>query len=244
MLAVPGAIAIGLSLGLLGSGGSILTVPVLVYLVGQDEKVAIAGSLFIVGSIAVAAVIEVDAGRRVQRGARCEAAAAVVPAGAGHVLEAVRHVVEVDQRPGGLSAHAAEIDAHVAQPVEVLLLLDLFGIDERVREHSSDAAGDFTVVYHLFSIDTRSEFRVKTSVTEADLRVPSAVPIFPNANWYEREVYDLFGIDFAGHPDLRRILMPDDWPGHPQRKDYPLGGIPVEYKGATTPPPDERRSYS
>ena len=60
----------------------------------------------------------------------------------------------------------------------------------------------------------------------------------------ERETWDMFGIVFDGHPGLTRILMPDDWVGHPQRKDYPLGGIPVEYKGAQIPPPDERRSYS
>ena len=69
-------------------------------------------------------------------------------------------------------------------------------------------------------------------------------PTYPTADWHERETWDFFGIVFDGHPALTRILMPDDWPGHPQRKDYPLGGIPVEYKGATIPPPDQRRSYS
>ena len=63
-------------------------------------------------------------------------------------------------------------------------------------------------------------------------------------DWHERETWDFFGIEFDGHPALTRILMPDDWPGHPQRKDYPLGGIPVEYKGAEIPPPDQRRSYN
>jgi NADH-quinone oxidoreductase subunit C len=68
--------------------------------------------------------------------------------------------------------------------------------------------------------------------------------VYPGNDWHERETFDFFGIVFDGHPALTRIEMPDDWPGHPQRKDYPLGGIPVEYKGAQIPPPDERRSYS
>ena len=68
--------------------------------------------------------------------------------------------------------------------------------------------------------------------------------VYPTNDWHERETYDFFGIVFDGHPALTRILMPDDWPGHPQRKDYPLGGIPVEYKGATIPPPDQRRTYT
>ena len=75
------------------------------------------------------------------------------------------------------------------------------------------------------------------------ISVPSVVGIYPAADWHERETYDMFGIVFDGHPHLTRILMPDDWVGHPQRKDYPLGGIPVEYKGAVVPPPDQRRSY-
>ena len=66
---------------------------------------------------------------------------------------------------------------------------------------------------------------------------------YPACDWHERETWDFFGIVFDGHPALTRIEMPDDWKGHPQRKDYPLGGIPVEYRGATVPPPDERRSY-
>ena len=66
--------------------------------------------------------------------------------------------------------------------------------------------------------------------------------VYPGNDWHERETFDFFGIVFDGHPGLTRIEMPDDWPGHPQRKDYPLGGIPVEYKGAQIPPPDERRT--
>jgi len=100
-------------------------------------------------------------------------------------------------------------------------------------------------VYHLLSI-TNGGRRLRLEVTcpDDDRRIPSVVEVWPGNDWHERETWDMFGIEFVGHPALTRILMPDDWPGHPQRKDYPLGGIPVEYKGAQIPPPDERRSYS
>lgn len=99
-------------------------------------------------------------------------------------------------------------------------------------------------VYHFQSL-THGMRRVRIEVTapEEDPRIPSIVQVYPANDWHERETWDMFGIVFEGHPGLTRILMPDDWPGHPQRKDYPLGGIPVEYKGATIPAPDQRRSY-
>ncbi len=100
------------------------------------------------------------------------------------------------------------------------------------------------VVYHLLSMTHRRRIRVEVTCPDADPHIPSVVAIYPTADWHERETWDFFGVEFDGHPALTRILMPDDWPGHPQRKDYPLGGIPVEYKGGTIPPPDERRSYS
>jgi NADH-quinone oxidoreductase subunit C len=96
------------------------------------------------------------------------------------------------------------------------------------------------MAYHLRSPERDHRVRVKVGLTEADLRVPSAVPVFAAAEWQEREVYDMFGVSFDGHPDLRRVLMPDDWVGHPLRKDHPLGGVPTQYKGAFVPPPDER----
>lgn len=100
-------------------------------------------------------------------------------------------------------------------------------------------------VYHFLSITHGSRrLRVEVSCPDGDAHIPSIVSIYPAADWHERETWDMFGIEFDGHPSLTRILMPDDWPGHPQRKDYPLGGIPVEYKGATVPPPDQRRSYN
>jgi NADH-quinone oxidoreductase subunit C len=99
-------------------------------------------------------------------------------------------------------------------------------------------------VYHLTSMTYRRRLRLEVSVSTEDPHVPSVTSVYPTADWQERETYDMFGIVYDGHPALTRILMPDDWDGFPQRKDYPLGGVPVEYKGAMIPPPDERRSYS
>ena len=98
-------------------------------------------------------------------------------------------------------------------------------------------------VYPLLSMTKNQRIRLEVSVADADAHIPSLVEVWAGNNWHERETFDMFGIIFDGHPGLTRILMPDDWEGHPQRKDYSLGGIPVEYKGATTPPPSERRSY-
>ena len=91
------------------------------------------------------------------------------------------------------------------------MLLDLFGMDERLREHRPAAARDFTVVYHLLNIAGREEIRLKVAVSDADSDVPSAAHIWPNANWYEREAWDMYGINFSGHPNLRRILLPPTW---------------------------------
>ncbi|MGZ5422409.1 MAG: NADH-quinone oxidoreductase subunit C [Aeromicrobium sp.] len=99
-------------------------------------------------------------------------------------------------------------------------------------------------VYHLLSMTHNRRIRLEVTAPDNDPHIPSVVGIYPTADWHERETFDFFGIVFDGHPALTRILMPDDWPGHPQRKDYPLGGVPVEYKGATIPPPDQRRSYN
>jgi NADH-quinone oxidoreductase subunit C len=82
----------------------------------------------------------------------------------------------------------------------------------------------FEVNYHLVSLDRRDRLRLKVRVSGGDPVVPSVIPVWPTANWHERENFDLFGIRFAGHPDLRRILMPDDWEGYPLRKDYPVEG--------------------
>jgi len=107
-----------------------------------------------------------------------------------------------------------------------------------------DTGRELHVVYHLLSMSYRRRLRLEVTTPDDDRHIPSVVSVYPTADWQEREAWDFFGVIFDGHPALTRILMPDDWIGHPQRKDYPLGGIPVEYKGGTTPPPDQRRNYS
>ena len=110
--------------------------------------------------------------------------------------------------------------------------------------YPQDTTRELHAIYHLLSISRNRRLRLEVSVPDAHPHVPSLVAIYPTCDWHERETWDFFGIIFAGHPALTRIEMPDDWKGHPQRKDYPLGGIPVEYRGATVPPPDERRAYA
>ncbi|MCL4458040.1 MAG: NADH-quinone oxidoreductase subunit C [Nitrospirae bacterium] len=96
-------------------------------------------------------------------------------------------------------------------------LQDLCGVD-----HSGRKEPRFEVVYHLYSIRHRHTIRIKAEVPEDNCAIDSVTDIWAGANWHERECYDLFGIKFNGHPDLRRILLPEDWEGHPLRKDYPL----------------------
>jgi len=110
--------------------------------------------------------------------------------------------------------------------------------------YPEDKGRELHAVYHLLSMTHNRRIRLEVTCPDADPHVPSVVAVYPTNDWHERETYDFFGIIFDDHPALTRIEMPDDWPGHPQRKDYPLGGVPVEYKGATIPPPDTRRSYN
>ncbi|MGD9483817.1 NADH-quinone oxidoreductase subunit C [Streptomyces sp. TRM70308] len=110
--------------------------------------------------------------------------------------------------------------------------------------YPGDTGRELHAVYHLRSLTHNRVIRLEVSAPDADPRIPSVVEVYPTNDWHEREAYDFFGIVFDGHPALTRIMMPDDWQGFPQRKDYPLGGIPVEYKGAQIPAPDQRRSYS
>jgi NADH-quinone oxidoreductase subunit C/D len=102
------------------------------------------------------------------------------------------------------------------------MLYDLTAIDERVRRDPPDShARDFTIVYHLLSFDRNDDVRLKVALEENDASLPTITDLWPSANWYEREAWDMFGIVFTGHPHLTRILMPPTWTGHPLRKDHP-----------------------
>ncbi len=101
--------------------------------------------------------------------------------------------------------------------------------------------GTFELLYIMRSVAHNRWFRLRVVVPDDDAAVvPSATSHYSSANFMEREVFDMLGVDFVGHPNLTRILMPEDWDGHPHRKDYPLGGVEVMYKGTTIAPPDER----
>ena len=125
--------------------------------------------------------------------------------------------------------------------------------DERLRvalccgvsgvHYPDDAGRELHAFYPLMSITHNRRIQLEVTCPDADPHIPSLFSVYPTCDWHERETYDFFGIIFDGHPGLTRIEMPDDWVGHPQRKDYPLGGVPVEYHGAQIPPPDQRRSY-
>jgi len=103
-----------------------------------------------------------------------------------------------------------------------------------------DRVPRFWVAYELYSMAHRHRLRVKVGLPAEDPRVASITPMFPTANWHEREAWDFFGVVFEGHPDLVRILLPDDWEGFPLRKTEELGGVDTRYQGAFIPPVDRR----
>ncbi|MDO5701341.1 MAG: NADH-quinone oxidoreductase subunit C [Bowdeniella nasicola] len=159
--------------------------------------------------------------------------------------DAVIQAVVVDR--GELTVHIARehlprVCQHLRddQDLRFELCLGVSGV------HYPDLEGaELHAVYHLLSITHGGRLiRLEVSCSIEDPHIPSIVETYPANDWHERETWDFFGIVFDGHPSLARSHMPDDWVGHPQRKDYPLGGIPVEYKGATVPPADTRRSYN
>jgi NADH-quinone oxidoreductase subunit C/D len=109
------------------------------------------------------------------------------------------------------------------------MLFDLTAIDERARVHrDGQPASDFTVVYHLMSFSGDCDVRVKVPLQDADLQTPTVIEIWPNANWYERETWDMFGIRFEGHPNLYRLVLPPTWEGHALRKEHPARATEME----------------
>jgi NADH-quinone oxidoreductase subunit C len=171
----------------------------------------------------------------------------------GGWYDEVADALETTVNIGSVVIHRGEITFHVRRE-DLLAVGQLLRDDPRMRfelcsgvsgvHYPDDTGAELHAVYHLLSMTYNRRVRLDVSAPDADPHVPSLVPVYPTIDWHERETYDMFGIIFDGHPSLTRILMPDDWPGHPQRKDYPLGGIPVEYKGGSIPPPDQRRSYN
>ena len=146
------------------------------------------------------------------------------------------------------------VEAHERLRSEGFTFFDfLTAVDESDRGESGPSDGKpagFDIVTHLYDIAGGARrsilMRTRLEVDDHGAGAPSIASLtglWRGAAWHERETFDMFGIVFDGHPSLTRILMPDDWDGFPQRKDYPLGGVPVEYHDATIPPPDTRRAY-
>ena len=109
------------------------------------------------------------------------------------------------------------------------MLFDITAIDERLRVHRDDQpASEFTVVYHLMSFSSNCDIRIKVPLMDADLNLPSTIGLWPAANWYERETWDMFGINFEGHPNLYRIVLPPTWEGHALRKEHPARATEME----------------
>ena len=168
-------------------------------------------------------------------------------------LEARLGASDLEQAIERVVVHRGEITFHVRRE-DLPFVAQMLRDDDALRfelcsgvsgvHYPGDAGRELHAVYHLLSMTHNRRIRLEVTAPDSDPHIPSVCATYPTADWHERETYDFFGIIFDGHPALTRIEMPDDWPGHPQRKDYPLGGIPVEYKGGTIPPPDQRRSYN
>jgi NADH-quinone oxidoreductase subunit C len=120
-------------------------------------------------------------------------------------------------------------DALAALKIDGYRLLVFLTCVDHLADHSRDWPSRYEIVYQLRDMESRRQLRIRAFVDGEQPKIDSVYDLFPPANWDEREVYDLFGIVFTGHPDLTRILMPDDWKGHPLRRDYPVGGEQVEF---------------
>ncbi|AFA75738.1 NADH-quinone oxidoreductase subunit C [Gordonia polyisoprenivorans VH2] len=176
-----------------------------------------------------------------------------------HIADTLSAALDANEGPGfdeaieKVEIHAGEMTMYVVARHLAVVALTLRN-HEALRfelclgvngvHYPDDTGRELHAVYPLASITHNRRLRLEVAVPDADPHIPSLCEIYPTNDWHERETFDFFGIVFDGHRALTRISMPDDWVGHPQRKDYPLGGVPVEYKGTQVAPPDRRRSYS
>ncbi len=152
--------------------------------------------------------------------------------------------------------HLVELIRFCRDELNCETLADLSGVHWPAGDHVIDRQSSTTgwpeyrvsrergvieVLYIVRSMSRNHRLRVSVGVDDEQPRLPSVTSVYPTAEFHEREVYDFFGVEFTDHPNLTRILMPDDWIGHPHRKDYPLGGVDIDYKhDKFIPPPDER----
>lgn len=132
-------------------------------------------------------------------------------------IEEFRGQVSISLNKNGILAICGYL--HDEPSLSLDFLKDLCGIDYLGKKETR-----FEVVYHLYSIEHGHMVRIKAPVSESDCSIDSVTPVWTGADWHERECFDMYGIEFKGHPDLRRILMPEDWEGYPLRKDYPAKG--------------------
>lgn len=151
--------------------------------------------------------------------------------------EVIARIVDAfDDAEWGLSSRQDVIFVPKEQWRDVAQAAKDAGFEMLVDETAVDYLGRrdtrFELVANLLSMQHNLRIRLRAQVPEDDTTVDSLVPVYPGAGFYEREVYDMFGITFEGHPDLTRILMPDDWVGHPLRKDFETGSVPVQFKSS------------
>jgi NADH-quinone oxidoreductase subunit C len=145
--------------------------------------------------------------------------------------ERVLHFEEKALQPWAVVAPEAIADVAAFCKADPGLLFDNLMCLSAV-DYPKEAPPRMEVVYHLFSYTHKHGFVLKVHLPREEPRLPTVEGVWGVANWHEREAYDMFGIVFEGHGDLRRILLPDDWVGHPLRKDYSVGSVPVQFKGA------------
>jgi NADH-quinone oxidoreductase subunit C len=149
----------------------------------------------------------------------------------GHILEVSTALGQTSITVDRSAAHEIVAFLHNSPELRFDMLVALTAVD-----YADKKPLRFEVVYQLLSISRCSAVRIKVPIAEDDCSISTVTDIWQGANWLERECYDMFGITFQGHPDLRRILMPEDWQGHPLRKDYPVQSNlgPMEWQGFTS----------